>query len=650
MNRRWIGPLAYGVGFCVVLPTCLACWAIRLDASIPLPALSPWGPGAWIAASGVALMLWSMFELRWRGGGLPMNAFPPPRSVATGPYRLMAHPIYVGAFCVALGVALWRGSGAGQWVVAPTLALGSIALVLGYERDDMLRRFGTVPGGFLTRLPAAERQPRSMRDVASAWLGLQLPFLVIFELVAHIPVPDAFVLGPGETTWPVYPATTLVYSLAYPFAFVAPLAIAQSAALRRWILDAWVGVVIGCLAFILVPGISPPRHFDATAPFAGLLMLEQSDGVAGRGALPSFHAFWAFHAARAWIGRGPICTAAALLLASAIAAACVTTGMHAAIDVVAGCALAGLVAMRAWLIARALALAERLANSWREWRIGPVRVLIHAAYPALAAALGIAIVGWRLGSAGALWASLLGIVSILGAALWGQYWTGSSRLLRPFGYFGSVVAVGLALVLLACIAPSTLNAWSLAGALALAAPAMVSIGRLRCLVQGCCHGRPTLDSSMGIRYFHPRSRVVTMAALGGVPVHATPLYSILAHLTIGALLWRFAGLGAPASFLVGAYLILTGLWRFVEEAHRGEPQTPVHAGLRLYQWCAIASVGAGVAATCVSSPPLPPLTPLAQANWTLIAALAAAVGAAHALAMGVDFPQSQRRFSRLADS
>src|SRR5438270_14072929 len=55
--------------------------------------------------------------------------------------------------------------------------------------------------------------------------------------------------------------------------------------------------------------------------------------------------------------------------------------------------------------------------------------------------------------------------------------------------------------------------------------------RLRCLVQGCCHGR-VAHTSVGIRYAHTRSRMCRLSTLAGGPVHPTPLYSILCNIII----------------------------------------------------------------------------------------------------------------------
>ena len=87
-----------------------------------------------------------------------------------------------------------------------------------------------------------------------------------------------------------------------------------------------------------------------------------------------------------------------------------------------------------------------------------------------------------------------------------------------------------------------------------------------------------------------------------------------------------------------------GLARFVEEAYRGEPQTPVYAGLRLYQWLAIACVVAGAALTAI---PGTPGSPAPVASWAAVWSGLAA-GALTWIAVSVDFPRSNARFARLA--
>ena len=107
-----------------------------------------------------------------------------------------------------------------------------------------------------------------------------------------------------------------------------------------------------------------------------------------------------------------------------------------------------------------------------------------------------------------------------------------------------------------------------------------------------------------------------------------------------ARLW-FAG--AALSLIAGVYLLLAGLTRFVEESRRGEPQTRIVAGLRIYQWLAIASTIAGAIVTCCPSAPSPGTL---HTTWNAIA-WSSSIGLVYAIAMGVDFPESTRRFSRL---
>lgn len=101
--------------------------------------------------------------------------------------------------------------------------------------------------------------------------------------------------------------------------------------------------------------------------------------------------------------------------------------------------------------------------------------------------------------------------------------------------------------------------------------------------------------------------------------------------------------GAAPNFIFGLYLILNGIGRFVEEAYRGEVQTPLIRGLRLYQWTAVLSVLVGIVFTLfrVEAPVMEP-----NFGWKIV--LAALLGGAFLVfAMGVDFPNSNRRFSRL---
>jgi prolipoprotein diacylglyceryltransferase len=217
---------------------------------------------------------------------------------------------------------------------------------------------------------------------------------------------------------------------------------------------------------------------------------------------------------------------------------------------------------------------------------------------------------------------------------------GSPQLRRPYGYFGGVAGV---IVVGAVAVAVGQDAWLLVAAMAVGGCFTQAIGRLRCLIQGCCHGRP-VGAAWGIRYTHPRSRVLRLAGLGGVPLHPAPLYSILSTVVTGCVLLRLWAIGAPLTFVAGSYLILVGLARFVEEHYRGEPQTACVGGLHIYQWLAIGFVAAGAVVTSLggANATLPP-----SFDPGVVPALAA-IAAISYPAFGIDFPGSNRRFSRLA--
>ena len=178
----------------------------------------------------------------------------------------------------------------------------------------------------------------------------------------------------------------------------------------------------------------------------------------------------------------------------------------------------------------------------------------------------------------------------------------------------------------------------------MAAPWIQAIGRLRCLVQGCCHGRPSSEN-IGIRFTHPNSRVNKISGLAGVPLHPTQLYSIGTNIFIGLVLIRLFSIGISASFIIGIYFILNGTGRFVEESLRGEAQTPYWAGMRIYQWIAVINILIGILFTTI-----PCSVVLVFQPNLLSLFLAIGMGILVAIASGVDFPKSNLRFARLTSN
>jgi prolipoprotein diacylglyceryltransferase len=314
--------------------------------------------------------------------------------------------------------------------------------------------------------------------------------------------------------------------------------------------------------------------------------------------------------------------------------------MHTIADVLAGFVAFFAVTHAAALWERARALAERIANSWREWRVGSARIISHGVYAGLASFGGYAIMCAFLGRAHVWAVFFVAMAGLVGSGIWAQVIEGSARLARPYGFFGGILGMCLAGLASPWFGVSP---WAMLGSACVAGPLTQSLGRLRCLVNGCCHGGPTRER-IGIRYAHPRSRVTRLSDLGGVPVHPTQLYSILWNVFLALCLVRLVSLHARWHVVAGVYALLMGLGRFVEEAYRGEPQTKIVARLRIYQWVSVGVVlvGALCLAFGVSDPaPAPDLAPVA-----LVPAFA--FGLVTWFAMGVDFPESNRRFSRLA--
>jgi protein-S-isoprenylcysteine O-methyltransferase Ste14 len=629
---KQLGKVLYGALFTVVLPTLLWGWA-RATRGIVTIAMPPAAFGWALSAVGFSMTLAGIVALAIWGRGLPMNAYPPPRLVTRGPFALFANPIYVGFCAACAGASIAAASASGLYLVTPTMILCSAALVLGYEGPALRARFGPRPTP-LFAFARDEDGPPSRRERIIAYAIAIVPWCVLYEGIARMGrPPDAFTLAlPGEEAWPVIEQAEIAYISIYPAVLALPLLVRTRRALRRFEIDVVIAMALIFPLYLALPIASIPRSFEPDGVLGRLLFFERALDTPLE-AFPSFHVVLAFLVARAL--KRP----AAYAWAAIVSAACIATGMHTALDVVAGL-FASLVVIRAASIASAARNAtERIANSWREWHFGPVRVIHHGLFAGLGTAGALVIVGAFVGPGHSTLVVTTALAGLLGAGAWAQLVEGSAVLMRPYGFYGGVLGIIVAAFAAPWFGVST---WHALAAYALAGPFVQSMGRLRCLVQGCCHGAPC-SPSWGIVYRHPRSRVVKLAELGGVPVHPTPLYSIAWNAVVALVVVRLAILGVPASFLAGVYLGLTGIGRFVEEAYRGEPQTPTFGGLRLYQWIAIATIVAGAA---VTSAPSTPLGPPAIDAAGIVVALGA--GVVVAVALGVDFPSSNRRFSRLA--
>ncbi|MGA2849125.1 MAG: prolipoprotein diacylglyceryl transferase [Terracidiphilus sp.] len=122
----------------------------------------------------------------------------------------------------------------------------------------------------------------------------------------------------------------------------------------------------------------------------------------------------------------------------------------------------------------------------------------------------------------------------------------------------------------------------------LAAPAAAigyGIGRIGCFLSGDgCYGIPT-NLPWGMSFPHGIEPTL-------LRVHPTPLYELAAGLLIGWWLWRRGGKPHGTGAIVGEYLVLSGLARFLVEFVRRNPK--ILWGLSNAQLASLGSVVAGI--------------------------------------------------------
>jgi len=638
--KELTGKVFYGLLFLAVIPLFLIFWAKYSGPIVNLPLPENMLYGYILILSGASFVLSGMWNL-WRfGHGLPMNAFPPKKFVKNGIYAFTKHPIYLGAVMISFGFSIIARSASGFWLVSPLFTLMIVAYVVGFENERTRIIFGTQEHKTFLSLPDASVTLPSFADRLSSYILVFIPWIFVYEAFIFIGAPKDVILTnlSFEEHWPVLEFSEVFYSSVYVIVLLIPLVIKTKAQLRSFITDVWFAIIIAGIIYLVFPFMVKQRDFIPHSFLGNLILLERSlDGETA--ALPSFHVIWAFLAAQyfsksiihyKWIWY---------MLAVLISVSCITTASHSLLDVLAGYCIFILIVYRLKIWNYIRLQSERLSNSWHEWRWGPVRLINHGLYGGLAGFAGTLLAGFFLGHKYAYAGFIVMVFVIIGAGLWAQFIEGSSKLLRPYGYYGGLIGG-----ILACLSLSfifSISIFMLLASFAMSGPWIQSIGRLRCLVQGCCHGKPSNDK-IGIRFTHPYSRVNKISGLAGVPLHPTQLYSIGINILTGLILIRLFNIGMPCSFITGIYLIFNGLGRFVEEFFRGEAQTPYWAGMRIYQWIAIINIVTGAFVSVIPDSGILLFQPNSEALL-----MAIVMGILVAIASGVDFPESNRRFARL---
>ena len=611
----------YAILFLIIIPSGLWFWAKYTEDLIKFPAIESTTAGWILTIGGSLLMLLAMFTLIKYGKGLPMNAYPPPRFVKRGPYRLLRHPIYWGFGILMVGYFILAGSASGLWLVSPITILCMITLVLGYEKIDLKKRFPDETIKTILDLP--ENKAESF--------GVRVRFASLFWVVALLLLGN-FITGKLAGNIPALIGKSLVVNLSFEnpylpflsFLFIIsiPFLLKRKDILREWALSGILALSISIFIALIFPAL-------------GAQFLPADNSI-----LITVPIFLIFISLKSIIRQSKQLAVFFGFIAVALVIIQLTNSRSAVLHFTGSILIFLLSAnyRRIWFFLKNST--EKIANSWKEWVFGKVRVINHGFYVGLGTFFGILLAGILSGKEYA-WAILIFVFTlIVFSALWAQIIEGSEKLKRPFGYYGALVGV-----LFASLGGwvSGFNIWVIVAVISVVMPWVQAIGRLRCLINGCCHGGKVDNPTIGIRYFHHRSRVSGISDMKGELLHPTQLYAILWLFLIGFILLSLWNRNFSSPFIIGLYLILTGTGRFVEEAYRGEVQTPIIKGLRLYQWIAIFSVIIGIIMTVINVEPIV-ITP-AFAWETVVAAIIG--GIFTTFAMGVDFPYSNARFSRL---
>lgn len=414
----------YGALFCVIIPCWLVLWAYLTRDAIPV-SLEGSGIqkfGGCITVVGLALQILAMKQLWQRGKGLPMNAFPPQHYVTSGVYQYLRHPIYVGFVLTCAGVSLLWLSASGLFFITPIMALLSLALVLGYEQPAIEARFGKEQTEAHVPLFGSPLKAPVRADLKTQLAIMFIVFvswtLLYYWLIFLGDSPHFVTLAlPGEQQWLVLSWSEFFYALTYPFVLTIPLVLKRKDQLRQFMHTAGWLIAWGIFLQYTLPIHAPPRPFQSDSFLGDLLLWERGlDGPVC--AFPSFHVMWALAGASFWSIAFPKLRWLWWALATLMSLSCITTGNHTAADVLAGAMVFLLVNQRHRLWSWLQTHSEQLANSWKAWQFGPLRVINHSLFAGLACTVGILLAGQFIPELAILF--LITFLILICACLWGR--------------------------------------------------------------------------------------------------------------------------------------------------------------------------------------------------------------------------------------
>jgi phosphatidylglycerol:prolipoprotein diacylglycerol transferase len=119
-----------------------------------------------------------------------------------------------------------------------------------------------------------------------------------------------------------------------------------------------------------------------------------------------------------------------------------------------------------------------------------------------------------------------------------------------------------------------------------------SIGRIGCLLGGCCYGKQT-DVPWAITFNNVQSIAVT-----GVSIHPTQIYESLWNFFIFIILHKYSMKTSKNGILFGIYSILYGIGRFLIEFFRGDVSYIRYINLSLSQIISLCMIIFGIHIVC----------------------------------------------------
>lgn len=191
----------------------------------------------------------------------------------------------------------------------------------------------------------------------------------------------------------------------------------------------------------------------------------------------------------------------------------------------------------------------------------------------------------QIGSDLALWTMICGIAgarAMYVAANWDYYSAQPAEIIRidrgGLIFYGGFLGAAAGIIALA--RSRELPLWRLGDFTVSALPLGHALGRIGCLLNGCCYGAPC-DLPWAVW-------------TAGAWRHPVQAYEAAFNLVLYGVLLRMLLRDTPAGRLTAAYLIGYGAWRFLIEFLRGDPRMPGLFALNAAQTLSLALVAGGL--------------------------------------------------------